>query len=67
MVIFSHLSDVQAMNCLEKTPRVTEDIRMRINFVKMLVSKLNEGIKEMAEDELNAIFEDCNKRFGKNN
>lgn len=64
-VIFSHLSDVQEMNNFVKTPQNTEGIRMRINFVKMLVSKLNSGVKEMDENELNAIWEECNAKFGR--
>lgn len=64
-VIFSHLSDVQEMNNFVKTPQNTEGIRMRINFIKMLVSKLNSGVKEMDEDELNAIWEECNAKFGR--
>lgn len=64
-VIFSHLSDVQEMNNFVKTPQNTEGIRMRINFVKMLVKKLDSGVKEMDENELNAIWEECNAKFGK--
>lgn len=64
-VIFSHLSDVQEMNNFVKTPQNTEGIRMRINFVKMLVKKLDSGVKEMDENELNAIWEECNARFGR--
>ena len=65
MTITSHLSDVQEINCFAKTPQIAEDIRMKINFVKMLVDKLDEGIKEMTEDELNAIWKSCNEQFGK--
>jgi len=64
-VIFSHLSDVQEMNNFDKTPLNTERIRMRINLVKMLVSKLDSGVKEMSEDELNAIWKECHEKFGK--
>lgn len=64
-VIFSHLSDVQEINTFVKTQQNTEEIRMRINFVKLLVSKLNSGVKEMDENELNAIWEECNAKFGK--
>ena len=64
-VIFSHLSDVQEMNNFVKTPQNTEGIRMRINFVKMLVKKLDSGVKEMDENELNAIWEECNAKFGR--
>lgn len=64
-VIFSHLSDVQEMNNFVKTQQNTESIRMRINFVKMLVRKLDSGVKEMDENELNAIWEECNAKFGR--
>lgn len=64
-VIFSHLSDVQEINTFVKTQQNTEEIRMRINFVKLLVSKLNSGVKEMSEEELNKIWKECNMKFGK--
>ena len=57
MVIFSHLSDVQHMSDFE-------EIRMRVNFVKMLVTELDKGVKEMSEDELNALWRECNEKFG---
>jgi hypothetical protein len=57
MVIFSHLSDVQHMSDFE-------EIRMRVNFVKMLVTELDKGAKEMSEDELNALWRECNEKFG---
>lgn len=60
-VIWSHLSDVQEMIRFyiddhgEKMISNQEAIN-RINFVKLLTSKLDEGIKEMTEDELNEIW-----------
>jgi hypothetical protein len=59
MVIMSHLSDVQEM--VNVSP---EKIRMRVNFVKILVQKLDKGVKEMSEDELNEEWKKCNERFG---
>lgn len=50
MVIWSHLSDIQ-----DGAP-ISEDQRRIINFVKLLVNKLEEGVKEMSEDELNQIY-----------
>ena len=61
MAIMSHLSDVQEMNGMSSQQ---ENIRMRINFVKMLVQKLDDGVKEMTEDELNAVWKECNERYG---
>lgn len=61
IVIFSHLSDVQESLTM---PGEQERNRMRINFAKMLISKLESGTKEMTEDELNALWVECNKKFG---
>lgn len=61
ITIFSHLSDVQESLSM---PSERENNRMRINFVKMLISKLESGTKEMTEDELNDLWVECNKKFG---
>lgn len=63
ITIFSHLSDVQETLSV---PSEQERNRMRINFVKMLISKLDKGTKEMTEDELNALWKECNDKFGGN-
>jgi hypothetical protein len=62
MAIFSHLSDVQEMLRFQGQE---EKIRMEVNYVKMLVSKLSDGVKEMTENELNSLWQECHNKFGK--
>jgi len=57
MVIFSHLSDVQEM--IERDGK--EEARQRINFVKTLVTKLNNGVKTMEEEKLNELWRELDK------
>lgn len=54
----SHLSDVQEMISFGDN----EGARMRVNFVKMLIHDKRE---ELTEDELNAMWRECNERYGK--
>lgn len=59
MAMMSHLSDVQEMIYFENQE---EQIRMRINFVKMLIKDERD---EMTEDELNEVWQKCNELYGK--
>ena len=58
MAIFSHLSDCQEMLQLEGQE---ERIRMRINFVKMIVADDKE---EYTTHELDQTWEECNEKYG---
>jgi CHASE3 domain sensor protein len=60
--IISALSDVQETL---SSPREQENNRMRINFAKMLVMKLSQGVTEMTEEEIEALSDECRKKFGK--
>jgi len=71
-VIWSHLSDVQEMISFgidvrgEKTIITKQDVNNRINYVKLLTTKLEEGVKEMTEDELNEIWINLlQRKFGR--
>jgi hypothetical protein len=59
MAIYSHLSDTQTMIYINDKENAT----LRINFVKMLVDKLDEGVDEMSENELNSLWAECKKQF----
>lgn len=54
----SHLSDCQHLIEFQNTQ---EEVRMRINFVKMLI---NDDREEMTEDELNEVWRECNEKYG---
>ena len=58
MAIMSHLSDCQEMLTLEGQE---ERIRMRINFVKMILCDERE---EFTTNELDEIWEECNEKYG---
>ena len=59
MAIYSHLSDTQTMIYINDKGNAN----LRINFVKMLVDKLDSGIKEMSEDELNSLWAECREKY----
>ena len=47
MVIFSHLSDLQ-----EEYPKAAQ----KINFIKVLIKKLKEGVTTIPAEELNSTY-----------
>lgn len=49
--IFSHLSDIQEVN-----PR----IRQRINFVKKLIQLMDDGQRQITDEELNKLWDEFN-------
>ena len=59
MAMMSHLSDVQELIQYQGTQ---EEVRMRVNFVKMLI---HEEREELTNDELNELWKECNKKYGR--
>jgi len=59
MAMMSHLSDVQELIQYQGTQ---EDVRMRVNFVKMLIHDERE---ELTKDELNELWKECNEKYGR--